>query len=270
MAEEIQQDAPVAEESAAPDVSQSSGGEAEGAWPKDVQAKFTKQSQALADERRQFKDQQQQWNQTQQQQQQQMQQYQQQMQQQQQQGTQQQQTQLLDQLRGMSYLDGNTAAQLMERIIHEGINPLNQAIQQRDKALAHVYQEYKTLKESVGQHTNKTAESELSQRFAQVRDEHKLPDEPWVNDYLQDVYYSHEGSDLNDEYGGMVRDRLETMRKGFRAMDQAAAKAAKQPSPFASKGGEVSFADGKTGGYKTPEDRANEMWPMINPGAPTE
>ena len=63
--------------------------------------------------------------------------------QQQQGGAQNSQAQLLEQLRGMQYLDGPTAATLMERIVNDGINPLNQAIQQRDQALAHLYKEYK-------------------------------------------------------------------------------------------------------------------------------
>ena len=245
-------------------------GEGSGAWPKEVQAEFTKKAQALADERRQFQTQQQQWQTQTQQQQQQMQQQQQHMQQQQGQQGQQAQAQLLDQLRGMQYLDGNTAAQLMERIINEGINPLSQAIQQRDQALSHMWKEYKTLKDGLGHQSSKTAESELSTRFQKVREDHSLPDEPWVNDYLQDVYYSHEGNDLNTEYPNMVRERLEVMRKGFRDMDRKAAQQAKAQSPFPAKGGEVSITDGKTGGYKNPQQRADELWPMINPGLPTE
>lgn len=262
--------ASAAPESATPESSPESGGESSGAWPKDVQAEFTKKAQALADERRQFQGQQQQWQSQQAQQQQQMQQYQQQMQQHYGQQGQQQQNQMLDQLRGMSYLDGPTAAQLMERIINEGITPLQQAVQQRDKALAHVYQEYKALKGQVGQHTSKSAEAALSDKFAKARVEHSLPDEPWVNDYLQDVYYSHEGHDLDAEYGNMVRARLDTMRKGFREMDRATAAKAKAASPFPGKGGEVSMTDGKTGGYKTPQQRADELWPMMNSAMPQE
>jgi exonuclease SbcC len=240
-----------------------------GAWPKDAQAEFTKKSQTLADERRQFEGQRQQWQQQQQylQQQQQMQQQQAQTQQRTQ-GQQQQQTQLLDQLREMSYLDGPTAAQVIERLITEGINPLHQAIQKRDQALTQMYQEHKALRDQMGTQTTKVAQSDLDQRFAKARADHALPDEPWVNEYLQDVYYSHEGTGLNDQYGTMVQGRLEAMRKGMRELDRQAATKAKATSPFPTKGGEVAITDGKTGGYKTPQDRANELWPMLNPGTP--
>lgn len=240
-----------------------------GSWPKDVQAEFTRKSQALADERKSWEDQRNQWNTQTQQQQQQLQQYAQQLQQQQQgngQG-QQQQTSMVDQLRQMSYLDGPTAAALVERILNEGINPLNSAIQQRDKALAHMYQEYKTLKDNVGQAQGKQVESELESRFTKMRDDHGLPDESWANDYLRDVYYSHEGDDLNNAYPEMVRTRLEAMRKGIRDMDRQTAEKAKT-SPFPGKGGEMSPVKGKTGGYKTPQQRADELWPMLNPGKP--
>ena len=266
MAEETAEfDATEAPAGASPDstANTDSAGTNDGAWPKDVQAEFTKKSQALADERRQFDGQRQQWQQQQQYltQQQQMQQ-----QQAQSQGKQQQNAQLLEQLREMSYLDGPTAAQVFERLISEGINPLHQALQQRDQALSQMYQEHKALRDQMGSQSTKAAQVDLDQRFAKARNDHNLPDEPWVNEYLQDVYYSHEGAGLNDQYGTMVQGRLEAMRKGLREMDRQAAAKAKATSPFPAKGGEVSITDGKTGGYKTPQDRANELWPMLNPG----
>ena len=110
---------------------------------------------------------------------------------------------------------------------------------------------------------------DVSHGWFPVGEEHGLPDEEWANQYLQDVWYSHEGEGLANEYPEMVRARLESVRKGIRDMDRATAAAAKtKASPFPGKGGEVSITDGKTGGYKTPQDRADELWPMINPGQP--
>ena len=255
----------------APAVAESSdsGGESTGAWPKDVQAEFTKKSQALADDRRQFDQSRQQWAQQQQylqQQQQQQQQHAQQARQQQVQTQgQQQNKQLLNELREMSYLDGKTAAQVFERIINEGINPLHQALQQRDQALQQMYKEHTALRNSMGAQSTKAAESDLTQRFAKMREEHGLPDEDWANVYLQDVWYSHEGEGLGNEYPTLVRERLEAVRKGLREMDRKTAATARA-TPFPAKGGEVSITDGKTGGYKTPQDRADELWPMLNPG----
>jgi len=48
-------------ESTAPEASPDSGSSEAGSWPKDVQAEFTKKSQALADDRRSFEDNRQQW-----------------------------------------------------------------------------------------------------------------------------------------------------------------------------------------------------------------
>lgn len=240
-------------------------------WPKDVQAEFTRKSQALADERKQWEAHRDQWATQAQTQQQQLQQYAQQLQQQQQASSQaspqqQAQTNMVEQLKGMSYLDGPTAAALVERIMNEGISPLNTAIQQRDKALMAMHQKYKALEDSLGQQQGKQVESELETRFAKAREEHGLPDEEWAHEYLRDVYYSHEGADLNNSYSDMVRTRLDALRKGIRDMDRQAAQQAKT-SPFPSRGGEQSPVKGKTGGYKTPQQRADELWPMLNPGA---
>ena len=240
-----------------------------GSWPVEVQAEFTKKTQALADERKAWESQRSQWEQQRTQATQQLQQYAQQLQQQhattQQQNTQGQQQGLMQQLQQMSYLDGPTAATLVKRIMDEGINPLNKAIQQRDQALAHMYKEYKSLKDNVGTQSSKQAEVELDGRFVQLRDEHGLPDEPWANDWLRDVYFSHEGNDLDKEYPEMVRGRLDSMRKGLRELDRRVAAEAKK-SPFPTKGGEMSPTSGQTEAYKSPRDRADELWPMMNPG----
>jgi multidrug efflux pump subunit AcrA (membrane-fusion protein) len=249
-----------------------SGGDApeSGAWPADVQAAYTKKTQALADERKTWESQRSEQTQ-------QLQQYAQQLQQQQyarqaaqqqaqtQQQGQQSQNTMLDQLRQMPYLDGATAAQLMERMVGEGITPLQQAIQQRDQVIAQMRKDYTSLRDTVGQGRTKQAEADLEQRFIQLRDETGLPDEEVINDFLRDVYYSFEGGDWDRKFPETARSRIEGLRKVFRSMDRATAKQAKT-SPFPSKGGESSLTSGKTGGYKTPEERTNELWPMLNPG----
>ena len=245
------------------------GGESSdsGSWSKEQQAEFTRKSQALAEERRA-------WESQRGSQQQQLQQYAQQLQQQaaagqqaqQQQGATQQQS-MLDQLAKMPYLDGPTAAELMRRIMVEGIQPLQQQLHQRDQALAQVYKDYKSLRDVVGKSYGKEAERDLDSRFAEIRAQQGLPDDEVIREIMQDIYYSHEGDDLNQEFPEMVRKRLEALNKTFKARDRKAVEAAKK-SPFPSKGGESSPISGKTGGYKTPQDRADELWPMISPGQP--
>ena len=242
-------------------------------WPAEVQAEYTKKTQALAEERKQ-------WDSQRAQQQQQLQQYAQQLQQhgyaqqqraqqaqpQQPQQPQQQQPSMVDQLRKMPYLDGNTAAQLVERLVGEGIQPLRSQLQQRDRALATIYQDYKTLRDQVGQSQGKQAEKDLDARFVQLREQHGLPDEEIVNDLMRDIYFSHEGDDLDKAFPDMFAKRWESIKKLSREQDRKAAAKARQ-SVLPGRGGEASLASGKTGGYKTPEQRTNELWPMLNPGS---
>jgi hypothetical protein len=243
------------------------GGESSdsGSWSKDQQAEFTRKSQALAEERRT-------WESQRGTQQQQLQQYAQQVQQQaaagqqahQQQGATQQQS-MLDQLAKMPYLDGPTAAELMRRIMVEGIQPLQHQLKQRDQALAQVYKDYKSLRDVVGKSYGKQAERDLDTRFEEIRTQQGLPDDEVVREIMRDIYHSHEGDDLDAQFPEMVRKRLEALNKTFKARDRKAVETAKQ-SPFPSKGGESSPISGKTGGYKSPQDRADELWPMISPG----
>jgi len=274
MAEDFGVDAPIEEVGGGTEVTPDTGGDAAegGAWPADVQAAYTKKTQALADERKH-------WDGQRAQQQAQLQQYAQQIQQQgyaqqQQQYQQQQRTQqgqqgqqpsMLDQLRQMPYLDGNTAAQLAERLVTEGINPLQEQLRQRDVALTKLNKDYSSLRDWMGKNQGVQAERDLDARFVQLRDEHGLPDEEVINELLKDIYYSHEGSDLNQAYPGMAGDRIKGLRKAFREMDRQEVLKSKQ-SPFPAKGGEMSPTSGATGGYKTPQERTNELWPMLNPG----
>ena len=242
-------------------------------WPTEVQAEYTKKTQALADERKN-------WDSQRAQQQQQLQQYAlllqqhgyaqqqraQQAQPQQPQHPQQQQPSMVDQLRKMPYLDGNTAAQLVERLVGEGIQPLRSQLQQRDRALATIYQDYKTLRDQVGQSQGKQAEKDLDARFVQLREQHGLPDEEIVNDLMRDIYFSHEGDDLDKAFPDMFAKRWESIKKLSREQDRKTAAKARQ-SVLPGRGGEASLASGKTGGYKTPEQRTNELWPMLNPGS---
>jgi len=263
--------APPDETGGAPDATASGGDTAAaGSWPADAQAEYTRKTQALAEERKQ-------WDTERTKQTQQLQQYAQQMQQQQyarqaqqqaqQQSTQGQQSQtaMLDQLRQMPYLDGATAAQLMERMVNEGINPLNQALQQRDQVISKLNKDYRDLSDRVGTNQGRQAEQDLDARFLKIREAQGLPDAEIVHELMRDIYLSHQGETLDQEYPEMLRKRWEGLQKAVRDADRAAAKAAKA-SPFPSKGGEVSPTSGKTAGYKTPEDRANELWPMLNPG----
>ena len=274
MADDEVVEAPEISEGASEDTAASGGASSDSeSWSPAQQAEYTKKTQALADDRKS-------WDSERSQQQQQLQQYAQQLQQQaasgqqqqrnaQQQGTvqqqQQQQDTMLDQLSKMAYLDGPTAAEVMRRMMVEGIQPLQQQLQQRDKALAHIYRDYKSLRDVVGKSYGQQAERDLDTRFQEIRSEQGLPDEEVIREIMQDVYYSHEGDDLNKQFPEMVRKRLDGLRKTFRDMDRKTAVAAKK-SPFPSKGGEASPVAGKTGGYKSPQDRADELWPMINPG----
>ena len=239
------------------------------AWPAEVQAEYTKKTQALAEERKN-------WDSQRTQQQQQLQQYAQQLQQhgyaQQQRAQQaqpqqprQQQPSMVDQLRKMPYLDGNTAAQLVERLVGEGIQPLRSQLQQRDRALATIYQDYKGLRDQVGQSQGKQAEKELDSRFIQLREQHGLPDDEVVKELMRDIYFSHEGNDLDRAFPDMFAKRWDAIKKLSREQDRKSAARARE-SILPGRGGEASLTSGKTGGYKTPEQRTNELWPMLHPG----
>ena len=241
-----------------------------GQWPAEVQAEYTKKTQVLAEERKAWEALRAQEHQRLQQYQNQLSQYghaqQQAAQQHAQSQAQTQQQGVLDQLRSMPYVDGNTMAQLVERIVNEGFTPMRQQQQQRDQAQSMLAQENKQLRALMTDAQAKQAEKDLTNKFIDLRTKHGLPDDEAINELMRDVYLSHENwSDNEGEYADKFSGRVDGLRKAFRGMDREAAIKAKQ-SPFPSRGGESSLTSGKTGGYKTPEERTNELWPMLNPG----
>lgn len=170
-------------------------------------------------------------------------------------------------IRGLEYIDGPTLAKMLEKFDTEGIGGIHNQIQQRDKALQMLWAHVQKLTQTLNQYQGKTVEQEFDQRLAKVRDSLGLPNEEWVNEWLNDVYRSHEGDDLADAFPDMARTRFEKIRKAIRAMDKAEAEKARSMN-IPGKGGE-GVPSGKLDELKgkSARDRASLLYDqLIGPG----
>lgn len=165
---------------------------------------------------------------------------------------------LLQQLREAPYVDGNTAAQLYETLQTQGIQPVVQAIQQRDKALqlmfAHIKRQDQVLQQLQGTHQ----QSRFNERVTSVRTELGLPDDPEANEFLADLYAAYEGPDLDEQYPELARKRVEGLRRIFRELDRRQAQQARQ-NLIPGRGGNATPGRQLNQGYKSPEQIANEL-----------
>ena len=226
-------------------------------WSPEVQAEYTKKTQALADERKAWESQRDQHNSQMQQQAQQLRQYAAQLQQRQQQPQQPQQQRPApyQSLRDLSFLDGGTAAQLFQGV--------QKAIGQRDLALQQMYKEMSEVRKQVQGSQRAAGESEFESQLGNTLNGLGIPEE-LRNDMLEhvrDVALSHEGKGLMKELPDITKQRLESMRKISRALDKAEAEAAKKSKSIpGSQGGGASPSGGNKPGYRSPQQLADELW----------
>jgi len=231
----------------------------EGAWPKEVQAAYTKKTQALAEERKAFEAKQKDWETQRENAVKQLQSYYQQIQQQRGQGQQQAQPDILDQLPNMDYVDGRTAAQLAQRL-QQGINPLTKSYQQLQSQNQWLYQELGKVQKAMQEIQGGKRESDFNSLITRTRAELGLPDSDVVTEAIKDVYLSHQDDDdLRENFPSLVRDRMENLKKVFFEAAKTQASQARK-LPFSGAGGTVAPTGGADRGRMTVEQIADMLY----------
>jgi hypothetical protein len=173
---------------------------------------------------------------------------------------------MLAQLESAPYVDGPTAAKLMRGMVQQNVLPLAQALQQRDQALRILFQRLQQLDGTVGSLANRTGNEDFTGKIARVRGDLQLPDDPQVNELLQDIYLSHEGNDLDQEFPNMVKTRFDALRQVVRAMDRQEAETARANRiGLPGRGGAASPGRPLRRGFQTPQQIADDLWPGGQP-----
>lgn len=241
-----------------------------GAWPPDVQAQYTRQTQQLADYRRQVEAWAQQQQQVYGQREQQLRAAAAQLlrtyQQQQQNPTQAGKANLLEQVRQLEWLDGQTAAQVLEAIQQQSgrsTHALQRQVHQLSQALSGMYQQFTRQQQAVGKMNTESRQAQINGLMRKSREALGLPDTPEVSEWLEDVYMSHEGEDLDAAFGDMARKRFDGLRKLVREMDKAEADKART-SAIPRSGGLASPSGPLKPGYKPARDFADDLAAMLN------
>ena len=165
-------------------------------------------------------------------------------------------------IRELPYVDGATVADLVHNLKNNDLGGIVKAIKQRDQALQFMHSQIGELRKALDAVNGKSAEADFSGRLSKVRGELGLPDAEWATEFLKDIYLSHQGDDLADEFPNMARGRLDTIRKAIRELDKSEAQKAKQLT-IPSSGGNVSPSLKLNEGYKTPAQLADELFPLL-------
>jgi hypothetical protein len=165
-------------------------------------------------------------------------------------------------LRELPYIGGNDLIEVVEQIRNRDIGGLAQEIRKRDQALQLIYGQLQKLQKASEEVRGRHVETEFSERLRKVRDSLELPDAPWANEFLKDVYLSHEGEGLAEEFPDLAKTRLTELRKAFRELDKATAEKARQTA-IPGKGGLATPSKKLNEGAKTAAQLADELWPLI-------
>ena len=165
-------------------------------------------------------------------------------------------------LRDLPYVDGASLVELVEQVKSQDIGGIVQAIQQRDQALQLMHNQLTKLQKAFDGVQGKSAETEFGGRLSKVRESLGLPDADWTGEFLKDIYLSHEGDDLANEFPNLARTRLDTLRKAFREMDKAEATKARA-SVIPGQGGNATPGKPLRHLYKSADQIADEAWPTL-------
>lgn len=173
----------------------------------------------------------------------------------------------LEALSGKSYVSGAEAAALMKRVVEQGITPLANSIQQRDAVIKLLYSKLQNVDQTVGGLAKGTSQAEQKALYQSAKQNAALPDDPVVQDFMEDIYLSHEGKDLNTEFPNMVKARWSALVKAVREWDRA--QAAKVRQGGLGRGGAATPGKPAKKGFESAEDIAKAWFPLMNMGDAT-
>lgn len=174
---------------------------------------------------------------------------------------------LVKSLEGKPYLSGSEAAGLVKQVWEGGVMKLAGAITQRDEVIKLLYNRVMQIDKGVTGLRGQSQEQGLQARFAQVKSELNLPNTPEVDEFIQDVYYSHEGEDLDAELPNMVRARWTALQNLIRTESQKQVRNARTSvlAPGGARGGNATPSNGLRNKTSRMDARqlADEMWPLL-------
>lgn len=175
--------------------------------------------------------------------------------------------QTLQALMDKPYVTGREAATLVAQVLQNGIQPLQSALQQRDQLLTLLWQRLQAVDGIATNLNTQTRDQQFKQKLAGWKKDLELPDDPDVDEFLQDVYLSHEGNDLDQEFPAMVKARWGALQRIINAANNKKVDEARAArfNPALKRGG-GNATPGKplrSSGFKDAKQIADELWDSL-------
>lgn len=163
----------------------------------------------------------------------------------------------LTQLEAAPFVDGKTVAGIVRQVA--------QQLSQSQHALQILHQQNQQLRQQVTGISGKWSQTELQSMFGTTKAKLGLPDDPIIDELLQDVYHSHTGWETDPQaFETTVSTRWKGIQSAIRNADrQRADQARQQNRPFApgGPGGVAKPSQPLLKGGESAEEIARRMWP---------
>jgi len=168
---------------------------------------------------------------------------------------------VLSQLREQPYVDGQTAAQLIENIQQQQIAPLVQALQQRDQALGIMWKKLQQMEQGFTGIQSRFGDSALQDRIGKVSASLGIPENlrGKASELLADLYSAYEGDDLEQAFPEIAQRRMNEMRELVREWDKVEQRKAREQL-FPGRGASAVPGGPARQRFESPDEIASRLW----------
>jgi hypothetical protein len=172
---------------------------------------------------------------------------------------QQQGNEFISALEKAPYVEGKVVAGIVREVA--------QQLSQTQQALRLLHQQNQQLQQNMSGFTGKAQQQELGGLFHQTRQQLQLPNDPIVNEMMQDIYHSYTGWETEPgAFQQMVRDRWQGYMQTIRTLDKQRAQAAARP-PAVPGGPPRAFRQARdVRGGEPAETLASRLWAGLQSG----
>lgn len=173
------------------------------------------------------------------------------------------QDELISNLMAQPYIDGKTAAKIVQELRENGIGGVSQQIAQRDQIIQYLANQLQAIQRDVQGLRGTYASQAFDGKIKRWMKELDLPEE--AEEFAKEVYSAYEGEDLDDEFPEILQKRWNQLQGLFTRQQRAKVEASKK-RPFTIPGRGGNGVPSQLNGLKgneSPRDIADKLWPLM-------
>lgn len=173
------------------------------------------------------------------------------------------QDEFISTLQAQPYIDGKTAAKIVQELKEKGIGGVTQQIAERDRVIQYLANQLQTIQRDVqglrGTYASQAFDGKIRNWVKQL----DLPEE--AVEFAKELYSAYEGEDLDDEFPGILERRWGQLQGMFTQQQRAKVEASrKRPFTLPGRGGNgVPSQNIGLTGRESPRDAADKLWALI-------